>query len=190
MRIFLRQLTLQLRQCKIYCSYQFSPPGSDEGYLMHRVEINPENLPETNYIIRRRGKKLATRNKISPASLFVKAKSLSVQQSIYSLGDPHQSLSSRIIFRDNYVLAFDERMRNPKWVFEKITNDDLDGEAKRKDCDFKAKFKIVEKYDFFRSKFKFRQKIETSRYVIHMSAYKRKTSKVNKFFFQKFAVHV
>lgn len=94
------------------------------------------------------GKRNVEKDQISPASLFVKAKSLTVQQSIYSLGDPHQSLSSRIIFRDNYVLSFDERMRNPKWVFEKITNDDLDGEAERKDCDFKEDREI---HEYFRA---------------------------------------
>jgi len=31
-------------------------------------------------------------------------------------------------------------MRNPKWVYEKITKNDLEGDADRKDCDFKVFF--------------------------------------------------
>ena len=73
---------------------------------------------------------------------FLKAKdnllTATVQQSIYRLGDPNVALSRPIIFRENYVLSYDERMRNPKWVFEKITQDDLGGEADRGDCSFKA----------------------------------------------------
>lgn len=88
---------------------------------------------------------------MTPATLFVRAYSLpalTVQQSIYRLGDPNQSLSSPIIFRDNYVLSFDERMRNPKWVFEKITKTELEGDASRKNCDFKQDLEI---HEFFRA---------------------------------------
>lgn len=41
------------------------------------------------------------------------------------------------------MLSFDERMRNPKWVYEKITKNDLEGDADRKDCDFKVIFKFL-----------------------------------------------
>ena len=88
---------------------------------------------------------------LSPSKLFCAAHAkpnLTVQQSIYRLGDPNQSITSPIIFRDNYVLSFDERMRNPKWVFEKITKDDLEGEADRKECSFKQDSEI---HPYFRA---------------------------------------
>lgn len=88
---------------------------------------------------------------LSPSKLFCAAHAkpnLTVQQSIYRLGDPNQSITSPIIFRDNYVLSFDERMRNPKWVFEKITKDDLEGEADRKECNFKQDSEI---HPYFRA---------------------------------------
>ena len=34
-------------------------------------------------------------------------------------------------------MSYDERMRNPKWVFEKITKDNLEGKADRTKCSFK-----------------------------------------------------
>ncbi|CBY24106.1 unnamed protein product [Oikopleura dioica] len=86
------------------------------------------------------GKKWAREENINPLnSTFARElMPLTVQQSIYKLGDPNQSATPPLIFRDNYVLSFDERMRNPKWVYEKITKNDLEGDADRKDCDFKS----------------------------------------------------
>lgn len=55
------------------------------------------------------------------------------------------------------MLSFDERMRNPKWVYEKITKNDLEGDADRKDCDFKVIYKNFPslKQSFFRVTKKF-----------------------------------
>ena len=90
-----------------------------------------------------------------PADWFVRAKQhdnliqATVQQSIYRLGDPNVALSKPIIFRENYVISYDERTRNPRWVFEKITADDLGGDADRKECDFKSDPEV---HDYFRAK--------------------------------------
>lgn len=88
-----------------------------------------------------------------PADWFVHARDnliqATVQQSIYRLGDPNVALSKPIIFRENYVISYDERTRNPRWVFEKITADDLGGDADRKECDFKSDPEV---HDYFRAK--------------------------------------
>jgi len=88
-----------------------------------------------------------------PADWFVHARDnliqATVQQSIYRLGDPNVALSKPIIFRENYVISYDERTRNPRWVFEKITAEDLGGDADRKECDFKSDPEV---HDNFRAK--------------------------------------
>ena len=143
---------------RVYRFYNFTPPGCKE-YRMRRVEPSVANesltSPDHSDLVIRKNKfirqKSTTRIEVTPATLFVRAYSLpalTVQQSIYRLGDPNQSLSSPIIFRDNYVLSFDERMRNPKWVFEKITKTELEGDASRKNCDFKQDLEI---HEFFRA---------------------------------------
>lgn len=97
-----------------------------------------------------RSRNVENYEKITPDLCFLKAKdnllTATVQQSIYRLGDPNVALSRPIIFRENYVLSYDERMRNPKWVFEKITQDDLGGEADRGDCTFKPDPEIDVKF--------------------------------------------
>jgi len=120
---------------------------------MHRLPLLAGSAASAaaGFLICRKIERSQSPQEMSPCALFVAAKSLealSVQQSIYRLGDPNVSLTSPVIFRDNYVLSFDERMRNPKWVFEKITKSDLDGEADRKDCGFQQDTEV---HEYFRS---------------------------------------
>ena len=145
MKLYVRYLirTLTYSECHSkYYTFYHKVPG-DGHYVMPYVTKEEAMVNQPVRISLRlpiKQKNLCRKDiHISPCALFesknVCAKSLealSVQQSIYRLGDPNVSLTSPVIFRDNYVLSYDERMRNPKWVFEKITKRDLDGEADRK----------------------------------------------------------